>query len=754
MVMVSKRKRALIMASMVVMTIYLFWRVFYTLPSGWSLILGLMLLFVEAISIFQAFFFHLIISKPTKRTPAPLPAQPFTVDVTIATYNEPTAIIRKTVLACLNLDYPKEYLKIWVCDDGRRDEIKRMAGDLGVMYLTRPTGEHAKAGNLNNALRYLNGELMLTLDADMMPLPDFLKRTAGFFAENKKLAFVQTPQVFYNEDIFQYNYYQGRNIPNEQDMFMRLIQSGRDRYNATIFVGSNAVFRRSALLDVGGFVTGTVTEDLATGMIIQAKGYDTYALNEVLALGLSSESISDQVKQRSRWARGTIQTMRKWNPLTIRGLSFMQRMLYLSNLLYWYFGFTRMVFILAPVCFFIFGTTSVETNLWQLMAFWLPYFLLSMTMLPMITGKKINVLWNAIYENAMAPTIFFAAMVETFSKREIPFQVTPKGVIRDKTTINYSFILPHFVLLAVSAVLLAFNVHRVADPDPIEQQRVFVNGFWVLYNIVVLFLTILLGFERPRMRNIERFSKEFRIGLTFADARGVRQRYELSTLDISDQGVRISLPEMIALPETVDLELYGDDGPIPVLGEKVFYDKQQDMFQAGFKVQFPSLAEERRWLRTVYGSVDQFVTGSFQWPAYKSLLQYISKFQFKYRTMNRKHPRVETNLNAWLDTGQDGRRKVKIMDLSINGCLLEADGDADVQNDEPALLSFPGIDFKFSGKLVRVGPKDGKPRRFGVVFDEEASPSAVRMIQSLSEFAGPARAVETGRTDMKTTSIN
>ncbi|GJM69662.1 hypothetical protein HMSSN036_18780 [Paenibacillus macerans] len=94
------------------------------------------------------------------------------------------------------------------------------------------------------------------------------------------------------------------------------------------------------------------------------------------------------------------------------------------------------------------------------------------------------------------------------------------------------------------------------------------------------------------------------------------------------------------------------------------------------------------------------------------------------------------------------------MDLSINGCLLEADGDADVQNDEPALLSFPGIDFKFSGKLVRVGPKDGKPRRFGVVFDEEASPSAVRMIQSLSEFAGPARAVETGRTDMKTTSIN
>ncbi|GJM69659.1 hypothetical protein HMSSN036_18750 [Paenibacillus macerans] len=202
MVMVSKRKRALIMASMVVMTIYLFWRVFYTLPSGWSLILGLMLLFVEAISIFQAFFFHLIISKPTKRTPAPLPAQPFTVDVTIATYNEPMAIIRKTVLACLNLDYPKEYLKIWVCDDGRRDEIRRMAEDLGVMYLTRPTGEHAKAGNLNNALRYLNGELMLTLDADMMPLPDFLKRTAGFSRKQEARFRSDSPGLFITRTSF------------------------------------------------------------------------------------------------------------------------------------------------------------------------------------------------------------------------------------------------------------------------------------------------------------------------------------------------------------------------------------------------------------------------------------------------------------------------------------------------------------------------------------------------------------------------
>ena len=132
--------------------------------------------------------------------------------------------------------------------------MRELAEGLGVRYLDRPGNEHAKAGNLNHALTKMKGDLLLTLDADMMPKPDFLQRTVGFFAENEKLAYVQTPQVFYNEDIFQYNYYQGRNIPNEQDMFMRLIQSGRDRFNAVIYVGSNCIFRRSAIDHIGGFV--------------------------------------------------------------------------------------------------------------------------------------------------------------------------------------------------------------------------------------------------------------------------------------------------------------------------------------------------------------------------------------------------------------------------------------------------------------------------------------------------------------------
>lgn len=128
-------------------------------------------------------------------------------------------------MACKNLEYPADKLRIWLCDDGRREDMRRLCEELGIDYISRPSNEHAKAGNLNNALNHTTGELIVTLDADMIPKPEFLNRTVGFFRDIN-VAFVQTPQSFFNEDVFQYNLFQSRDIPNEQDLFMRIIRAG------------------------------------------------------------------------------------------------------------------------------------------------------------------------------------------------------------------------------------------------------------------------------------------------------------------------------------------------------------------------------------------------------------------------------------------------------------------------------------------------------------------------------------------------
>lgn len=151
-------------------------------------------------------------------------------------------------------------------------------------------------------------------------MSDFLiELVPYFFIEGKKMGFVQSPQSFYNPDLFQFNLYAEDSIPNEQNFFFRQVQLTRN--NSVIYAGSNTILSREALKEVGGFYTESITEDLATGMLIQSKGYQTYAVAKVLANGLAPSDLLSLYKQRERWARGCIQTMRRLSLFRIKGLN-------------------------------------------------------------------------------------------------------------------------------------------------------------------------------------------------------------------------------------------------------------------------------------------------------------------------------------------------------------------------------------------------------------------------------------------------
>jgi cellulose synthase (UDP-forming) len=276
--------------SLVVRLIYLVWRVFFTIPTDawWNAATGLVLLAVEVIGFAQSVTVYATLWRPHSGGSVPLrPADKLpSVDVFIATYNEPVSMLRMTIAGAVSMRYPRDAVRIFVCDDGGRDEVRQLAEQYGATHVTREDHAHAKAGNLNNALGLSEGELIVTLDADMVPRPDFLEHTVGRF-QDEKLGFVQSPQAFYNEDPFQYNLFSGKALPNEQDFFMRTLQGGKSRFNAVMYVGSNTVFRRPALETIGGFAVGVITEDLATGMLIQAAKYRTEFVPEIIAAGLA-----------------------------------------------------------------------------------------------------------------------------------------------------------------------------------------------------------------------------------------------------------------------------------------------------------------------------------------------------------------------------------------------------------------------------------------------------------------------------------
>lgn len=267
----------LIVLSTIISCRYLWWR--YTSTLNWNdttdLVFGVILLAAETYSWFVLILGYIQTSWPLQRKPANLPANPQhwpTVDLLIPTYNEDLSVVRTTVLAALGLDWPRECLRIYILDDGRRDAFRAFADEAGVGYIVRPDSKHAKAGNLNHALGVTDSELIAIFDCDHVPVRSFLQMTVGWFLKDPKLALVQTPHHFFSPDPFERNLGSFRRRPNEGELFYGLIQDGNDMWNAAFFCGSCAVLRRTALESIGGFAVETVTEDAHTALRMHRQG--------------------------------------------------------------------------------------------------------------------------------------------------------------------------------------------------------------------------------------------------------------------------------------------------------------------------------------------------------------------------------------------------------------------------------------------------------------------------------------------------
>ncbi|MGH8377167.1 MAG: glycosyltransferase, partial [Pseudomonas sp.] len=322
-----------------------------------DLVCGLLLLAAESYSWVILIFGYIQTCWPLDRKPMQLPDDTSewpTVDLLIPTYNEDLSVVRGTVYAALGIDWPQDKLNIYILDDGKRDEFRQFAAELGVGYIVRPNNNHAKAGNLNHALGHINGELIAIFDCDHVPVRSFLQLTTGWFLHDPKLALVQTPHHFLSPDPFERNLDMFHRRPNEGELFYGLVQDGNDMWNAAFFCGSCAVLRRTAVESIGGFAVETVTEDAHTALRLHRLGWNSAYLRIPQAAGLATESLSAHIGQRIRWARGMAQIFRTDNPLLGKGLTVFQRICYANAMMHFLVGLPRLIYLTAPLAFLLF----------------------------------------------------------------------------------------------------------------------------------------------------------------------------------------------------------------------------------------------------------------------------------------------------------------------------------------------------------------------------------------------------------------
>lgn len=477
---------------------YIIYRIFFTIPTTLgiiALISSILVLFIEIWESLDFFAYYLNILCVKKTSPKIPDLSNITqypdIDVLIATINEHESLLKNTITACKNMSYPdKSKIHIYICDDGNRANIKKLAENLGVNYLSRITNKNAKAGNYNHALNHITSPFVATFDADMAPTPNFLLTTLPFFfTGTDEIGFVQLPQSFNNPDIFQLRFKLENKIPFEQDYFYHSIQIAKNTTNSAIYCGTNALFSRKALNSCNGFATGTISEDIATGMMIESKGYKCLALNNVEAYGTAVNDLSGFVKQRSRWARGCVQILKKYNILKNKGLSFKQKIEYLSCISYWFFGVRRMVYLLTPLLFSIFGIIIVDCNLTTFISIWLPTYILKRFTLDIFEGNKRSSTWNKIYETILTPVLCKEVLKEFFGFGNTKFEVTPKSSQNLKMSkTNKQLLISHLVLLILNILGLIMCLFRIKTSGITVY---ILSLLWIISNIFYLTISVI-----------------------------------------------------------------------------------------------------------------------------------------------------------------------------------------------------------------------------------------------------------------------
>ncbi|EGI74922.1 cellulose synthase catalytic subunit [Pseudoalteromonas distincta] len=519
---------------------YLWWR--YTETLNWddplALALGGGLLLAETYAwlVLILGFFQTI--NPLERKPVPLPKNTDlwpTVDVYIPTYNEPLSVVRPTTLAALSIDWPADKLNVYILDDGKRPEFKKFAEEIGVGYLARSDNNHAKAGNMNSAMRYTDGEYIAIFDCDHVPARSFLQMTMGQFLKDSKVCLVQTPHHFFSADPFERNLNNHSQIPNENMLFYGLIQDGNDMWDATFFCGSCAVLKRAALDDIGGFAFETVTEDAHTALRMQRAGYKTAYINIPQAAGLATDSLSAHIGQRIRWARGMAQIFRLDNPLMGKGLSIPQRLCYINAMLHFLSGIPRIVFLTAPLALIYFNAYIIYAPFLAIFIYVVPTLIQIKATNSRIQGKYRYSFWGEVYESVLAWYILKPTTVALFNPNKGKFNVTEKGGLNDEEHYDWGISKPYLILLLINLLGIIVGVLRLFLGDSSQIGVLIISMGWAFYNIIILGAAVAVAAEARQVRHSHRIKANFPAGVRLANGHTLK----VKITDYSDNGVGI-----------------------------------------------------------------------------------------------------------------------------------------------------------------------------------------------------------------------
>jgi len=406
------------------------------------------------------------------------------VAVLVAARHEPKDILENTFIALKNLNYNNK--DIYFLDDSSDEKYKREAEELskeyGLILFRRDKRHGAKAGIINDCLKTLNHKYVAVFDADQNPLSEFLNVLVAIMEKNEKLAFIQTPQFYSNitENAV------ARGAAFQQAVFYEYICEGKSTSGAMFCCGTNVIFRRIALCDVGGLDESTVTEDFATSIKFHTKGWKSLYYNHVYAFGIGPEDLTGYFKQQFRWAAGTIAVFKKliWQFLTKPfSMNLIQWWEYFISSSYYLIGLAFFILMICPITYILFKVPSFFIRQEIYMFAFLPYIIISIAVFYSVLRNR-NYKGKDLFLGQLLGVVTFSVYIRAgfcaLLGIKTTFGITEKGKTK---TIPYIKLWPQITLVFLNFAVLIWGINRFIYE---KESAILTNTFWVFYHFIIL----------------------------------------------------------------------------------------------------------------------------------------------------------------------------------------------------------------------------------------------------------------------------
>jgi cellulose synthase (UDP-forming) len=275
-----------------------------------------------------------------------------------------------------------------------------------------------------------------------------------------------------------------------QSVFYRFIQPGKNRFNAAFSVGTNVIYRRTAIESIGGMWTQSKSEDVWTSLKLHENGWKSTYISTVLAIGDTPTTIEAYTKQQLRWATGGFEILFKSNPFSRKlKLSLDQRLQYFGTATFYLMGVAPGLLLLVPPLQIYFGLAPINSSV--SFGTWLLYYLGFYGMQVIVALYTIGSFrWETLMLATASFPIYGRALVNAMFNKDQKWHVTGSTV---KKASPFNFIthqLMAFVFLAITSVVGIWQALTVSSFT--------LALFWNLLNTFILGLFVVTAFREAR----------------------------------------------------------------------------------------------------------------------------------------------------------------------------------------------------------------------------------------------------------------